>query len=68
MYARTPDARGTLMRATEFVESYIDAWNQSDPKGVADHLTADGIYCDIPENEQSTHDELITSLSEFFSN
>ena len=55
------------MRATEFVESYIDAWNHSDPKGVADHLTADGIYCDIPENVQRTHDELITSLSEFFS-
>ena len=55
------------MRATEFVESYIAAWNHSDPKGVADHLTADGIYCDVPENTQTTHDELITSLSEFFS-
>ncbi len=56
------------MRATEFVESYIDAWNHSDPKGVADHLTADGIYCDIPLNVQRSHDELITSLTEFFSN
>jgi hypothetical protein len=51
------------MRATEFVESYFDAWNHRDPKGVADHLAADGIYCDIPENARRSHDELITSLS-----
>ncbi len=56
------------MRTTQFVESYFDAWNHHDPKGVADHLTADGIYRDIPENVQRTHDELITSLGEFFSN
>ena len=56
------------MRATQFVESYFDAWNDSDAKGVADHLAADGVYCDVPENEQSSHDELITSLSDFFSN
>jgi len=56
------------MQATQFVESYFDAWNHRDPKGVADHLTADGIYCDIPENVQSSHDELVTSLTEFFSN
>jgi len=56
------------MRVTEFVASYFDAWNHSDAKGVADHLTADGIYCDMPENVQSSHDELITTLNEFFSN
>ena len=56
------------MRATKFVESYFDAWNHSDAKGVADHLTADGIYCDMPENVRSSHDELITTLTEFFSN
>ena len=54
------------MRATKFVESYFDAWNHADPEGVADHLTADGVYLDIPENIQRTHDELIVSLSEFF--
>ncbi len=63
-----PDFREPLMRATEFVDSYFDAWNHRDAKGVADHLTADGIYCDIPENVQRSHDELITSLSDFFSN
>ena len=56
------------MRATEFVEGYFDAWNHRDPKGVADHLTADGIYCDIPGHAQRSHDELITSLIDFFSN
>lgn len=56
------------MRTTQFVESYFDAWNHRDPKGVADHLTADGIYCDIPRNEQRSHDELITDLTDFFSN
>ena len=55
------------MQATEFVESYIDAWNHRDPVGVADHITADGIYCDIPEHVQRSHDELITHLNDFFS-
>ncbi len=54
------------MRTTDFVHSYIEAWNHCDPKGVADHLTDDGIYCDIPENVQSSHDELISSLTSFF--
>lgn len=44
----------------------MDAWNHRDAKGVADHLAADGIYCDIPTNQQRSHDELITSLSDFF--
>jgi AraC-like DNA-binding protein len=55
------------VRPTEFVESYFDAWNHCDPKGVAEHLTADGIYCDVPENAQRSKDELITNLTEFFS-
>ena len=54
------------MRTSQFVESYFDAWNHRDPQGVADHLTADGVYCDIPENVQRSHDELITSLTDFF--
>ena len=29
--------------------------------------SVDGIYCDIPENAQRTHDELITNLIGFFS-
>jgi len=56
------------MRATKFVHSYIDAWNHRDPEGVADHLAADGVYRDIPENLQQSHDELITFLNDFFAN
>ena len=55
------------MRATDFVESYFDAWNHGDPKAVADHLTADGTYWDVPENAQRTHDQLIVRLRDFFS-
>jgi len=55
-----------VVHAARFVESYFDAWNHGDSKGVAEHLAADGIYCDIPENLQRTPDELITSLSVFF--
>ena len=54
------------MQAARFVESYIDAWNHRDPQAVADHLADDGIYRDIPENSQRSHDELITSLGDFF--
>lgn len=57
---------GELVQATKFVESYFDAWNHADPEGVADHLAPDGVYLDIPEHVQRTHDELIVSLSEFF--
>lgn len=56
------------MRTVEFVESYFDAWNHRDPQGVANHLTADGIYLDVPENAQRSHDELVQSLTEFFAN
>ena len=55
------------MRATEFVDSYFDAWNHRDPEAVADHLDSNGLYFDIPDNEKRTHDELLTSLHEFFS-
>ena len=54
------------MHTARFVESYFDAWNHRDPKGVADHLAAEGIYRDIPENFQKTRSELLTSLGAFF--
>jgi len=67
MYNLASEVGEPAMHATEFVESYLDAWNDRDPKGVADHLTADGIYFDIPENAQRSHDELIATLRDFFS-
>lgn len=54
------------MRTVEFVESYFDAWNHHDPKGVADHLAEGGVLIDVPENVRRTHDELIESLTLFF--
>lgn len=54
------------MQASKFVASYFDAWNHADPVGVADHLTPDGVYIDVPENIPRTHDELIESLAGFF--
>ena len=55
------------MRAAEFVESYFDAWNHGDAQGVANHLAADGVYVDVPQNIERTHDELIVNLNDFFS-
>lgn len=54
------------MQTTEFVESYFDAWNHHDPAGVASHLTADGIYCDVRQNAQHNHGDLIRYLKQFF--
>jgi len=54
------------MQAVEFVESYMKAWNRNDPERVAGHLAANGIYYDIPANTQRTHDELIVTLNDFF--
>ena len=66
MTTQHSDAEGAGMRKKEFVASYFDAWNHRDPKGIADHLSANGIYRDVPENTQTSPDELIASLEEFF--
>jgi AraC-like DNA-binding protein len=54
------------MYATEFVQSYIDAWNHSDAKGVAEHLTTNGTYYDIPSHSQFSKNELVSNLVDFF--
>ena len=54
------------MRKTEFVESYFDAWNHRDAKGVADHLSADGTFRDVPGNLQISPEELVIFLDNFF--
>jgi AraC-like DNA-binding protein len=56
------------MRKSKFVESYFDAWNHHDPEGVAEHLSDDGIYCDVPEDRLRSPAELIVSLNKFFAN
>lgn len=67
VYSNVVGRGAQTVRATKFVESYFDAWNHCDPEGVADHLTADGIYVDVPENIERTPDELIVNLNDFFS-
>lgn len=55
------------MHPEDFVESYIDAWNHRDARCVADHFTADGIYCDVPSQMRHPREELITYLTDLFS-
>ena len=54
------------MRVAKFIESYFDAWNHWDARGVADHLADDGVYWNVPENARVDHDQLILELEEFF--
>ena len=54
------------MHATEFVQSYIDAWNHSDAKGVAEHLATNGTYYDIPSHSHFSKNELVSNLVDFF--
>jgi len=54
------------MRKTEFVESYFDAWNHRDSKGIADHLSVDGTFRDVPEGLQISPEELVVFLDNFF--
>ena len=54
------------MRATDFVASYLDAWNHGDAKAIAEHFTDDGVYIDVPENARVSHDEIVEILGDFF--
>jgi AraC-like DNA-binding protein len=56
------------MRASEFVESYFDAWNHHDSRAIADHLSAEGIYFDVPEHSQRSADDLVIYLDDYFAN
>ncbi|MFT4767944.1 MAG: AraC-like DNA-binding protein [Glaciecola sp.] len=57
------------MNAQErFVRSYIEAWNDHDPSGVASHLCAGGLYCDIPSQTQLGGKALLSHLVDYFSN
>jgi len=54
------------MRSTDFVDSYLEAWNHQNPVGVADHLANNGLYVDVPEHTSRTRNELVASLYGFF--
>ena len=54
------------MRAKEFVKSYLSSWNHLDAGEVAEHLSATGVYCDVANNTQFSHDHLETTLQAYF--
>ena len=54
------------LSAVDFVDSYIEAWNHHDPRWIADHLTRDGVYCDIPTHQQHPRHELVPYLANIF--
>ena len=51
------------MISSDFVASYIDAWNHHDAGAVADHLATGGTYCDKPFQRQLAQAELIAYLN-----
>lgn len=54
------------MRAVDFVSSYVDAWNQKDANCIADHLTQDGEYFDVPTGRHHPKPKLAQYLASFF--
>jgi AraC-like DNA-binding protein len=52
---------------SDFVASYLDAWNQCDAAGVAEHLAKGGTYCDVPFQQQLSRDNLVAYLKDYFS-
>jgi AraC-like DNA-binding protein len=54
------------LRAADFVDSYISAWNHRDARLVTGHLANEGTYCDVPRNQQHSREELTDQLVEFF--
>jgi AraC-like DNA-binding protein len=54
--------------AQDFVDSYIEAWNKQDAPAVAEHLCSDGLYVDVPGQQQLTGETLIEHLVDYFSN
>jgi AraC-like DNA-binding protein len=55
------------LNATDFVARYIDAWNRRDAQAVADHLSDQGTYVDIPDHHLMSRQEWIVHLREIFS-
>jgi len=52
----------------EFVQSYMDAWNNHDAPAVAGHFCSDGRYVDVPSQQHLTGETLIDHLIDYFSN
>ena len=54
------------MHPTDFVESYIEAWNRRDANYIAAHFAPDGVYCDVPSQARYSREELIEYLADLF--
>ena len=52
----------------EFVESYLEAWNNQDAPAIAGHFCEDGRYVDVPSQQQLTGEALVEHLVDYFSN
>ncbi|GAB5413028.1 MAG: hypothetical protein Cons2KO_06310 [Congregibacter sp.] len=52
----------------QFIKSYLDAWNDHDAAGVAQHFCEDGLYCDVPAQQELGGEDLVSYLVEYFSN
>jgi AraC-like DNA-binding protein len=51
---------------TDFVDSYIEAWNRHDARKVAEHLGQGGVYIDMPAKRHMEGDEFIEHLTSYF--
>ena len=51
----------------DFVKSYLSAWNRHDATGVMEHLSDDGLYNDVPAQQQLGGDALVRHLTDYFS-
>lgn len=50
----------------DFVQSYMEAWNQHDSSQVANHLCPGGLYCDMTRQERLSDKALIQYLNDYF--
>ncbi|MEH6589088.1 MAG: helix-turn-helix domain-containing protein [Halioglobus sp.] len=54
------------MDPSEFVSSYIEAWNNRDSQAIANHLADGGTYFDSPAHQQLSREQLVEHLEAQF--
>jgi AraC-like DNA-binding protein len=54
------------MNPSEFVSSYIEAWNNRDSQAIANHLADGGTYFDSPAHQHISRDQLVSHLEAQF--
>ncbi|MEM1141451.1 MAG: helix-turn-helix domain-containing protein [Pseudomonadota bacterium] len=53
---------------TDFVNSYLEAWNAQDATGVAGHFADQGRYCDVPKDLTMVGSEIADYLRDYLNN